>query len=243
MDDHSKSHRYELFGEQYARLGFTDTYYLGFREIPELIGEYQIALGNAIDHGCGGGRATRFLKKLGFAAIGIDRNAVMIEHALDADPLGDYRWVMNGALEGFSDQSIDLIFQSSVLEEYSSTDAMIETIKEFHRILRPDGKVIIITASEELPKGEWASFVYPERHRTPKSGEQVRCIVRNSNIVFSDYYWTDDDLRRVFDAGGFEVLRLNQPLARGDEPYKWLDETRRPPWSVYVLGKRNARVR
>jgi SAM-dependent methyltransferase len=238
MDDHSKSHHYDSFGEQYARLGFTDTYYLGFREIPGLIGEYQITLGIAIDHGCGGGRATRFLKQLGFTAIGIDRNEAMIAHALDADPSGDYRWVIGGALKDFADRSINLVFQSSVLEEYSSTDTMIDTFKEFHRVLRADGKVIIITASEELPKGEWASFLYPERHHAPRSGEQVRCIVRNSNIVFRDYYWTDDDLRGVFDAAGFEVLRLHQPLARGDEPYKWLDETSRPPWSVYVLRKK-----
>ena len=238
MDDHSKSHRYDAFGDQYARLGFTDTYYLGFREVPHLIDEYEMLPGIAIDHGCGGGRATRLLRQLGFTAIGIDRSEAMIAHALDADPSGDYRLVPAGVLEGFSNQSVDLIFQSSVLEEYSSTESMVETFKEFHRILRPHGKVVIITASEELPRGEWASFTYPERHLTPKSGEQVRCVVRNSEIVFSDYYWTDVDLRGVFEAGGFEVLRLHQPLAKGDEPYKWIDETTRPPWSVYLLRKR-----
>ena len=82
MDDHSKSHRYELFGEQYARLGFADTYYLGFRDIHQLISEYQISVGLALDHGCGGGRAIRFLKRIGFRTIGVDRNAEMVKRAL-----------------------------------------------------------------------------------------------------------------------------------------------------------------
>ena len=238
MDDHSKSHRYELFGEQYARLGFADTYYLGFRDIHQLISEYQISVGLALDHGCGGGRAIRFLKRIGFRTIGVDRNAEMVKRALGEDPSGDYRTVPADTLESIASQSIDLIFQSSVLEEYQSIDSMIKTFHEFHRVLQPEGKVIIVTASEELPRGDWASFYYPDRHLMPQSGEQVRCVVRNSDIVFNDYYWTDSDLRRAFDRSSFEVLRLHKPLAKGDEPYEWRDETKQPPWSVYLLRKR-----
>ena len=239
MSKHPQENLYELFGYQYAQLGIADTYYLGFRDVPVLMEEYNIR-GAAIDHGCGAGRATRFLKGLGLNAIGVDRNAAMIAHALTEDPTGDYRLESSGTLKSIPDESVELVFQSSVLEEYPSTLLMRETFEEFYRVLRRGGHAIIVTASEELPRGEWLSFIYPERHLAPSSGGQVRCMVRNSELVFNDFYWTDRDLRGVFTDSGFDVLRLHQPIARGDEPYKWLDETTKPPWSVYVLGKKGA---
>lgn len=38
----------------------------------------------------------------------------------------------------------------------------------------------------------------------------------------------------LFAKGGFTVLLLHHPLAQGDEPFRWIDEVKRPPWSVYV---------
>jgi hypothetical protein len=143
------------------------------------------------------------------------------------------------ALDGIDDHSVDFIFQSSVLEEYSSTDLMRETFREFHRVLRPTGKVMIVTGSEELPKGTWASFTYPDRGKALQSGTQVRCAVRNSDIVFSDYYWIDSDLASAFVAGGLEVVLHHQPLTKGDEPFQWYDEIERSPWSVYVLKRKS----
>lgn len=58
MDDHSKTHRYQTFAGQYSELGFTDTYFLGLRDIPALLEKYSVTAGKALDHGCGGGRAT-----------------------------------------------------------------------------------------------------------------------------------------------------------------------------------------
>lgn len=47
----------------------------------------------ALDFGCGAGRSTRFLKRLGFDAIGIDVSSQMIELARGADPDGRYQLV------------------------------------------------------------------------------------------------------------------------------------------------------
>jgi trans-aconitate methyltransferase len=48
----------------YAKLDFPGTYYLAFRDLPELIHTHT-SKGKAIDFGCGAGRSTRFLKSYG----------------------------------------------------------------------------------------------------------------------------------------------------------------------------------
>ncbi len=54
----------------YAGLQFPGTYYLAYRDLPEIVGE---GMGrHALDFGCGTGRSTRFLTDLGFAAVGVD---------------------------------------------------------------------------------------------------------------------------------------------------------------------------
>jgi len=57
--------------EAYAKLEFPGTYYLAYRDLPEIIFEH-VKGRKAIDFGCGTGRSTRFLQKLGFNAIGVD---------------------------------------------------------------------------------------------------------------------------------------------------------------------------
>jgi 2-polyprenyl-3-methyl-5-hydroxy-6-metoxy-1,4-benzoquinol methylase len=78
--------------EAYAALEFPGTYYLAYRDLPEIIATH-VNGRKAIDFGCGTGRSTRFLKKIGFNVIGIDIAEEMIQKARELDPYGDYRLV------------------------------------------------------------------------------------------------------------------------------------------------------
>ncbi len=75
--------------EAYATLDFPRTYYLAYRDLPVLIAEHVVGK-EALDFGCGAGRSTRFLKKLGFNAVGIDISSSMIQAAQNTDPEGTY---------------------------------------------------------------------------------------------------------------------------------------------------------
>ena len=69
-----------LYAKEYAELEVEGTYFLAFRDVPNLLEKY--AKGKrALDYGCGTGRSTRFLKKLGFETIGIDINQHMLDKA------------------------------------------------------------------------------------------------------------------------------------------------------------------
>ena len=79
----------------YATLEFPGTYYLAYRDLPAIVAEYVTGRA-ALDFGCGAGRSTRFLKKLGFDAMGIDISSSMVHLAANADPDGRYRLVSDG---------------------------------------------------------------------------------------------------------------------------------------------------
>ncbi len=55
----------------YAKLDFPGTYYLAFRDLPTIIGSVPSGA-TALDFGCGAGRSTRFLRRLGFDVVGMD---------------------------------------------------------------------------------------------------------------------------------------------------------------------------
>ena len=84
----------------YAELEFGNTYYLVFRDLPEIIRAH-VSGTKAIDFGCGTGRSTRFLGKQGFDTVGIDIAAEMVARAKELDPVGDYRLVPDDDLSGF----------------------------------------------------------------------------------------------------------------------------------------------
>jgi hypothetical protein len=52
-----------------------------------------------------------------------------------------------------------------------------------------------------------------------------------------DIVWHDDAYREVFLQAGLEVIKMYQPLAKEDEPFEWVNETRIGPWVIYVLEK------
>jgi SAM-dependent methyltransferase len=70
--------------EAYAKLEFPGTYYLAYRDLPEIIFEH-VKGRKAIDFGCGTGRSTKFLQKLGFE-VGVDIAEDMLKKARQIDP-------------------------------------------------------------------------------------------------------------------------------------------------------------
>ncbi|HET6934868.1 MAG TPA: class I SAM-dependent methyltransferase, partial [Candidatus Angelobacter sp.] len=94
--------------EAYARLEFANTYYLAYRDLPEIIAGH-VRGPRALDFGCGTGRSTRFVRQLGFEVVSVDIAPEMIEHARRLDSGGDYRLIANGDFSGLEPLSFDLV--------------------------------------------------------------------------------------------------------------------------------------
>jgi SAM-dependent methyltransferase len=89
-----------------------------------------------IDVGCGEGRLTRDLKRLGHDVVGIDASPSLVAAARRADPRMDFRLADAGALP-LDDASADLAIAFMSLQDI---DDMAAAVQEVARVLRPGGR-------------------------------------------------------------------------------------------------------
>ncbi len=225
--------------EAYARLEFPGTYYLAYRDLPEIIFEH--AKGRrALDFGCGTGRSTRFLKRLGFASTGIDISEEMLKLARARDPEGQYLLVKDGDMSRFESGTIVLVLSAFTFDNIPTAEKKIRNMREIKRLLAPGGVFINLVSSPDIYINEWASFStkdFPE-NRKAKSGDRVKIIMTDvdDKRPVEDVVWADDAYRQVYHQSGLKLINMYKPLAKDSEPYNWVNETKIAPWVIYVLG-------
>lgn len=226
--------------EAYARLEFANTYYLAFRDLPAIFAEH-VKGNRALDFGCGTGRSTRFLSQLGFEVTGIDIAPSMLAKARELNEGGDYRLIKDGDFSSLETAKFELVLSAFAFDNIPGWDAKVRLFHDLGRLLAASGKIVNIVSAPEIYWHEWASFStkeYPE-NRAAKTGHLVRIITRDSidPRPAEDILWTDEDYTEVYRRADLEMRAKYRPLAKGDEPYPWVNEIRIAPWVIYVLGK------
>jgi SAM-dependent methyltransferase len=161
----------------YATLEFANTYYLAYRDLPAIMSEYVTGT-DALDFGCGTGRSTRFLRKLGFHVTGVDISKDMLRVARTLDPSGDYRIVPGDNLAEFAPETFDLIVSVFTFDNIPSA-ARVRIFSDLRNLLRPAGTIVSVVSSPEIYTHEWASFTtvnFPE-NAAARSGDVVHIVV------------------------------------------------------------------
>jgi trans-aconitate methyltransferase len=194
----------------------------------------------AIDFGCGTGRSTRFLMKNGFEVIGIDISKDMIDIAKKTDPKGIYHLVENGKYNHLSEESFDLVLSAFTFDNIPMENKL-TCFSGLTSLLNKDGVFINLVCSPEMYTHEWASFStreFPE-NKNAKSGDIVPIITTDfkDKRPCYDILCSEDDYKKFYSESGLELIKIYKPLAKGDEPYKWINETKIAPWIIYVLKK------
>jgi SAM-dependent methyltransferase len=241
--DFSNSYEDPKRAEAYAKLEFPGTYYLAYRDLPAIIFEH--AKGRtAIDFGCGTGRSTRFLQKLGFNSVGVDISEDMIRKARELDPKGDYRLIAEGDFSQFKHKSYDLALSVFTFDNIPTMKMKVRNFKELGNLLKNEGRLVNVVSSPEIYVHEWASFSTKDfpQNKHAKSGDKVRIIqtdIEDKRPV-EDVVWTDESYRDVFEKARLELVKTYKPLAKESEPYKWVNETRIAPWVIYVLKRKQS---
>ena len=225
--------------DAYAHLEFANTYYLAYRDLPAIIREHVTGT-RAIDFGCGAGRSTRFVRQLGFDAIGLDIAPQMLAKARELDPAGDYRLVQDDDLGGLQRSAYDLVLSLFTFDNIPGFETKVRLFRHLGALLNAAGKMVSVVSSPDIYLHEWASFStrdYPE-NRLARSGDTVRIVTTDfaDRRPAEDILCTDESYREIYAAAGLGVVAACKPLARGDEPYKWVNETSIAPWVIYVLG-------
>lgn len=223
----------------YDELGLGGTYDLAFRELPGLL-EAHVPGRRALDFGCGTGRSGRFLKALGYEVIGVDISADMVAIARERDPAGDWRVIADGDFSSVPPASRDLVLSAFTFDNVPGRERKERLFAGLRGLLAPGGRLVNIVSTPEIYLNEWATFstaAFPE-NRTARAGDVVRIVTTEYSDArpVDDVLWPDADYRAVYAAAGLEVLRVERPLARGDEGTAWKSELTIAPWAIYVLG-------
>lgn len=233
---------HEAWARAYADLGFPGSYWLAFRDIPELIEAHATRTGNrALDFGCGAGRSTRFLKERGFDTTGVDISASMLERARERDPEGRYVQVPDGDLSALPSEDFALILSALTFDNVPGREHRAHIFREFRRLLAPGGIMINLVSSPDIYLNEWVSFStkdFPE-NRSAGSGDRVRIVMLDvpKGLPVEDVLWLDADYRALFEQAGLELVEYRRPLGREGEPFEWGTELKVSPWAIYV-GRR-----
>ena len=227
--------------ESYAKLEFPGTYYLAYRDLPDIFRSH-VRGTTALDFGCGAGRSTRFLRQLGLQVVGVDISAAMIAMARRLDPQGDYVLVPDGDLSALPRDHYDLALAAFTFDNIPHEPHRIALLRALRERLSASGTLVLIDSTPELYLNEWASFSTaascPE-NRTARSGDIVRTVMLDvdDRRPVEDVLWVDEDYRRAFSHAGLTLAARHLPLGKQDEPFTWVNETRIAPWVIYVLQR------
>jgi ubiquinone/menaquinone biosynthesis C-methylase UbiE len=221
----------------YATLEFANTYYLAYRDLPAILAAHVTGT-RALDFGCGAGRSTRLLRTLGFNVTGVDVSEDMLRIARGVDPSGDYRLVPGDNFAELDAGAFHLVLCAFTFDNIPAPDKA-RIFRDLAKLLAPGGTIVTIVSSPEIYTHEWASFStrdFPENARA-RSGDLVRIVVTDheDRRPVEDIVCTAESYQAVYREAGLKAIQVLEPLARGDEPYAWVNETRIAPWVIYVL--------
>jgi SAM-dependent methyltransferase len=224
----------------YADLEFPGTYYLAFRDIPQLLAKH-VAGKRALDFGCGAGRSTRFLRDHGFDALGADISEAMLTEASRRDPQGRYLLLDTKGLSALGDQAFDLVLSAFTFDNIPARPRRVDLFRQLSHRLTPHGRIVNLVSSEQIYLHEWLSFStrdFPE-NRNARSGDMVRITMLDvpDRRPVEDIVWTEGDYAETFAAAGLDVLDVHRPLGNDRDPFRWVSEYTIAPWTIHVLGK------
>lgn len=226
----------------YSTLEFPGTYYLAFRDLPDIFARH-VRGRLALDFGCGAGRSTRLLRRLGFEAVGVDISASMIAAARSADTNGQYHLIADGDFSVVQGRGFDLVFSAFAFDNIPGVEWRITLMSRLAGLLNDGGRIVVLGSTPEIYTHEWASFTTKDfpRNWEAKSGETVQIVMKDVPDArpVVDLAWFHDDYIRLFGSSGLQIMEHCLPLGHPDEPYGWISETRVAPWMIYVVGKKS----
>lgn len=175
--------------------------------------------GRWLDFGCAeGGYVAALLRNGAATVVGVDVAEDRIKEAIACRIPNACFQAFNGARLDFANDSFDGAFVNEVLEHVADEQ---ESLREIHRVLRPGGRLIVISPNRWFPiEGHDVSIGNLSFGPAPLIPWLPEPLTRNWTTARN--YWPRQLVRHVRDAG-FTVLKVGfiWPVF---ERYPWLPE-------------------
>ncbi len=146
--------KYDIIGVNYNTTRKADPYL--FEQLisllqPDIEGTY-------LDIGCGTGNYTSEFAKKGYRFIGIDPSNEMLEKAKAQNDTIDWK-IGKAEKIDLSSESVDGIIASLTLHHWKDLN---KGFSELNRVLKPNGKIVIFTATPTQMRGYWLNHYFPK---------------------------------------------------------------------------------
>ena len=155
--------------------------------------------GRVLDYGCGLGYLVGHLLNRGTACEALDfseRSIKLVLQKFERHPLFRGATVANTVPTPLPDKSIDVLVSVEMVEHLFD-EHLAPTFKEFHRLVRPGGTLIVTTPHDE-----------------DLAASRVLCP--DCGACFHQYQhlrsWTADSLRQALESNGFETVTCHATL-------------------------------
>jgi len=98
-----------------------------------------------------------------------------------------------------------------------------------------------IVSTPEIYTHEWVTFSTRDYagNRSARCGDVVRIVTTDYSDArpVDDILWPHEDYLRVYRTAGLAVVRVERPLAAGNEGIVWKSEMSVAPWAIYLLRR------
>ncbi|WP_163831430.1 class I SAM-dependent methyltransferase [Spartinivicinus ruber] len=205
---------------------------LAFRDIPNILNQHVVGK-KTLDFGCGAGRSSRILNALGYDVCGVDIASTMINSARLLTSEIQFK-VVDRPLNRLLTETYDLIFLSFVLMEMTKAADIVVTLQQLKKQLNPNGRVVVITASNEMYLHEWLSM--KPMTKNINSGLPAEILLKDYNTTVTDIVWSESDCFEFFAGSGFSLIEKYYPLGQDRDDRPWLIETEIAPFVIWVLA-------
>jgi ubiquinone/menaquinone biosynthesis C-methylase UbiE len=166
-----------------------------------------------VDVGCGEGRLSRDLKRLGHRVIGVDASPAMLAAAQEADPQGEYVEGDAAALP-LDDACADLVVAFMSLQD---VDDMATAVAEAARVLRSGGRLCLAVVHPINSSGSFESDDADATFRIEGSYFQSRRytdVIERAGLrmAFPSYHHSLETYLRTVEEAGFLVEAVREPV-------------------------------
>jgi len=166
--------------------------------------QYGLRRNSCLEIGCGAGRITNQLAHEFLDVRAIDVSEDMIAYAREhIDTPNVTYYVSNGTNVPLPEASVTAVFSSLVFRHFDSTDFAVTYFREIHRVLAPDGTLMI-----ELPVYAW-----PNLHREFAFAYGIRKALGDLRATFRRYLLAHGRGQPFFRAQCYEIDWLYSTLS------------------------------